>query len=89
MLWLCRERQQSSPTRIHAEHSQLLDRNLVESALSRSLDFASLDELDPSLGMPAVISDSIQVAPACSFYATCVLLQYFPVANFLSHGDGS
>ncbi|KAL3137648.1 hypothetical protein ABBQ38_004924 [Trebouxia sp. C0009 RCD-2024] len=44
------DRQQSSPTRISAEHdSQLLDRNLVETALSRSLDFASLDELDPSL----------------------------------------
>ena len=46
----CRERQQTSPTRIPAEHSQLLDRNLVESALTKSLDFASLDELDPSLG---------------------------------------
>ncbi|KAL0053224.1 hypothetical protein WJX82_002721 [Trebouxia sp. C0006] len=43
------DRQQSSPTRIQAEHSQLLDRNLVESALTKSLDFASLDELDPSL----------------------------------------
>ncbi|KAL3150784.1 hypothetical protein ABBQ32_000551 [Trebouxia sp. C0010 RCD-2024] len=44
------DRQQSSPTRISAEHDgQLLDRKLVETALSRSLDFASLDELDPSL----------------------------------------
>lgn len=50
----CRDHQQSSPTRIPAErNSQLLDRNLVETALSRSLDFASLDELDPSLGMSA------------------------------------
>ena len=47
---MCRDRQQSSPTRIQAEHSQLLDRNLVETALTKSLDFASLDELDPSLG---------------------------------------
>ena len=67
MLWLCRDRQQSSPTRIRAEHSQLLDRNLVESALSRSLDFASLDELDPSLGMSAVISDSIRFRPCMLF----------------------
>lgn len=47
---VCRDRQQSSPTGIQAEYSQLLDRNLVESALTKSLDFASLDELDPSLG---------------------------------------
>ena len=47
---MCRDRQQSSPTGIQAEHSQLLDRNLVETALTKSLDFASLDELDPSLG---------------------------------------
>ena len=82
----CRERQQGSPTRIQAEHSHLLDRNLVESALSRSLDFASLDELDPSLGETTSLPCNI-LTPAWGPFVT---FAYHLTARSLSlHHDAS